>query len=200
MHDSLLQGIHSVSLTVFAAQEKMDRVPAESRQLLDRALEILGDSTDHARRMLSSLRAVSQVRELLPARLEALAAEEAALYPEPPEVSVQASGNIRNLREKVDRDVYLIASEALKNAFRHSQARHINVRVQFETTDFRLTIADDGVGISRQTRESGVEGHFGLAGMRERAERHSGTVKIESPESGGTTVYLSLPGPHSYAA
>ena len=81
MHDSLLQGIHSVSLTVFAAQEKMDRVPSESRQLLDRALEILGDSTDHARRMLSSLRAVSPVLEPLPARLEALAAKEAALYP-----------------------------------------------------------------------------------------------------------------------
>jgi signal transduction histidine kinase/ligand-binding sensor domain-containing protein len=199
MHDSLLQGIHSVSLTVFAAQQKMDHVPSESRQLLDRALEILGDSTDHARRMLSSLRAVSSTREPLPARLEALAEREAALYPEPPHVLVEASGSVRDLLDAIDRDVYLIASEALKNAFRHSQARHITVSVQFETADFQLTIADDGVGISPETRESGLEGHFGLGGMRERAARHSGAVKIECPESGGTRVHLSLPGQRSYA-
>jgi len=100
---------------------------------------------------------------------------------------------LRDLQDAIDRDVYLIASEALKNAFRHSEARHITVFVQFETADFQLTIADDGVGISRETRESGLEGHFGLGGMHERAARHSGAVKIECPESGGTTVHLSLP-------
>jgi signal transduction histidine kinase len=134
----------------------------------------------------------------LDARLEALAAQEAALYPEPPRVSVEVSGNPRNLRDAIDRDVYLIASEALKNAFHHSQARHITVSLQFGA-DFRLKVADDGVGISREIRQTGVEGHFGLGGMRERAERLSGAVTIECPEAGGTAVQLSLPGGSSYA-
>jgi signal transduction histidine kinase len=88
--------------------------------------------------------------------------------------------------------VYLIVSEALKNAFRHAKARNIRISLHFRSGEFQLTIADDGIGIEKNVQERGRDGHFGLRGMRERAERHSGVLTIKSAEGSGTELSLLL--------
>jgi signal transduction histidine kinase len=148
--------------------------------------------------MLSSLRTVSSAREPLAARLQAVAAEETAVNMNAPRVGIEISGAPRELRDRVDEDVFLICSEAIKNAFRHSNARQIAVSIQFGPTELQISIEDDGVGIPPRIRALGLEGHFGLRGMRERAARHAGVLCIDCPEAGGTGVSVSVPADRAY--
>jgi signal transduction histidine kinase/ligand-binding sensor domain-containing protein len=198
MHDTFLQGIQGSALMVHAAAEKLESEPSETRRLLERALQMVQHSTDEARQMLSSLRSVAPTTVSLTTRLQSLAAQEAALYPGAPAVSIKSSGQARELRAPVDEDVYRIASEALKNALRHARARQIQMEVRFEPRKFELLIADDGVGMAPDIQKNGRASHFGLHGMRERAERHSGSLRIKSQTGRGTELLLSLAGKNAY--
>ena len=205
MHDSFLQGIQGSSLMVYAAMEKIEPGSQEARTLLERALRLVEYSTEQARDMLVSLRANGRTNGLtsgpaprsreqtLLSRLQSVAESEAALYPDPPVVSVESTGSDDCLSAPATEDVFLIAAEALRNALRHARAKRVLISLDFGPQDLELTIADDGVGISEEVRERGRDGHFGLRGMRERAERNAGILKIECPEGQGTKLCLSLP-------
>ncbi len=202
MHDSFLQGIQGSAFMVYAAMEKMDEHPSESRILLDRALKIVAESTDEARRMLSSLRATSRASsppaEPFIARLESLVRQELVLHSDPPRVTVEATTPPRELQPDTAEDAYLIAAEALRNALRHSKSQSIQIGVQFSPAEFELIVADDGLGIAAEICERGREGHFGLQGMRERAKRHAGVLTIISGEEQGTQLCLVLPANNAY--
>jgi signal transduction histidine kinase len=91
-------------------------------------------------------------------------------------------------------EIYRIGREALVNAFRHSRAKHIEVEVEYAVSQFRVFVRDDGRGIDSQVLESGREGHWGLPGMRERAEAIGGRLMVWSRAGSGTEIELSLPG------
>ena len=90
-------------------------------------------------------------------------------------------------------EVYRIGREAVVNAFRHARAKHITVEVSYLENQLRLLISDDGCGINAEVLESGREGHWGLSGMRERAERIDARLKVRSRVGSGTEVELSVP-------
>ena len=76
----------------------------------------------------------------------------------------------RDLNPVVREEAYRIAGEALRNAFKHAQARRIIVTIHYEARQLRVTIRDDGKGMDEETmRRQQPPGHFGLPGMRERA-------------------------------
>ncbi|MGH9840816.1 MAG: ATP-binding protein [Blastocatellia bacterium] len=89
--------------------------------------------------------------------------------------------------------MYRIGREALVNAFRHSSAKSIEVEVEYAAQRLRLLVRDDGCGIDPQVLQSGREGHWGLAGMRERAEQIGARLKVRSRALDGTEVELSVP-------
>jgi signal transduction histidine kinase len=82
-------------------------------------------------------------------------------------------------------EVYRIGREALVNAVQHSRAGKIEVELEYAARRFRFSVRDNGCGIDPKVLQSGREGHWGLPGLKERAERMGG----------GTEVELSVPGP-----
>jgi signal transduction histidine kinase len=96
-------------------------------------------------------------------------------------------------------EIYKIAAEALRNAFRHANARQIEVEIRYDNEQFRLRVRDDGKGIAPIVlSDQGSEGHFGLPGMRERATLMGGKLTVCSDVEAGTEVELCVPGGAAY--
>jgi signal transduction histidine kinase len=117
---------------------------------------------------------------------------------ESPVIDLEVEGAPRGLNPVVRDEAYRIAGEALRNAFHHAQARRITVEIQYEKRQLRLRVRDDGNGINVDTMQRQPSGHFGLPGMRERAETVGGRLEVWSKLNSGTQVELSLPGSIAY--
>jgi len=115
------------------------------------------------------------------------------------EFSVQVEGTPRDLRPILRDEVYRIAAEALRNAFRHSHGRQIEVEIHYDERQLRLRVRDDGKGMDPKVfSEDGRAGHFGLHGMRERAKLVGGNLTVWSEIDSGTEVELSIPASNAY--
>lgn len=112
--------------------------------------------------------------------------------------SFSLRGRPRRLRPLAQEELYSIASEALLNAFRHSGAAHIELELRYGRWSFGLRLRDDGVGIPPEVLAAGRRGHWGLAGMRERAACLGARLRIRSTMPGGTELRLSLPAGRAY--
>jgi signal transduction histidine kinase len=108
-------------------------------------------------------------------------------------------GTPRDVHPILRDEIYRIAGEAMRNAFRHAQARRIEVTIWYGEPQFRLRVHDDGRGIAPEVLEKrGRVGHWGLAGMRERAELIGGHLELRSRQGSGTQVELSIPASLAY--
>jgi signal transduction histidine kinase len=95
-------------------------------------------------------------------------------------------------------EVYAIAREAVRNAFRHAQAHDIEVEITYNEGSFRLRVRDDGKGIDPAIAAEGRIGHYGVPGMRERAKRIGGKLDVWTKAGAGAEVELSIPGSIAY--
>ena len=111
-----------------------------------------------------------------------------------PNFHVFNEGLRKPLRPVIQDEVYRIGREALLNAFRHSNAKNISIEVKYRSHSLRVVVRDDGCGIEPQLLEAGRDGHFGLSGMRERAERIGARLRLWSGPRCGTELELSVPG------
>jgi signal transduction histidine kinase len=109
-------------------------------------------------------------------------------------------GGTRDLPPLLRDEVYRIAGEALRNAFRHSGARRIEVEIHYDKRELRVRIRDDGKGIDPQVLSAGGRGgHHGLPGMHERARLVGGKLAVWSQPGSGTEIELSIPAARAYA-
>src|SRR6185369_17407879 len=95
-------------------------------------------------------------------------------------------------------EIYRITREALRNAFNHARARHIEAEITYGDRAFRLRVRDDGEGIPPEMLEEGRPGHYGLPGMRERARQIGGKLEIWNGARAGTEIELSVAGSIAY--
>ena len=196
LHDTLLQGVQGLILRFQSVANKM---PAEeaSRVKLDTALRRADEVITDARNRVQNLRATeapSGLPELLRSR-----ASEAAFDPPIP-IRIVVEGRAREVDPLVSVELSRIVDEALLNAAHHAKASSIEIVLRFGSRDLGLEIRDDGVGFPRTIVEQGHKsGHFGLVGMRERAERVGGDFAIETDPSIGATVAVTLPARIAYA-
>jgi nitrate/nitrite-specific signal transduction histidine kinase len=86
------------------------------------------------------------------------------------------------------------------NAFRHSRANKIEVEVDYSASSLRILVRDNGCGIDPQVLRAGREGHWGLPGMRERAEKVGAKLRVWSRAAAGTAVELTVPGHVAFQA
>lgn len=103
-------------------------------------------------------------------------------------------GAPRVLHPATHDEIYLIGREALANAVRHSGASEIEAELEYAVKSLRILILDNGCGIDHQMLRSGRDGHRGLSGMRERAQRMGAKFRVLSRVGAGTEVELSVAG------
>jgi signal transduction histidine kinase len=199
LHDTLVQSFHAVVLRL---QAVTFLPPAEARQALENVIEDAGHAIVEARDAVQGLRSATVVSGDLPSLIKALGEELiASQSDEPaPAVSVNVEGSPLEIVPLVRDEIYRIAREALRNAFRHAAASRIEVEIRYAPRVLRLRIRDDGKGIDQEVADRGGRtGHFGLAGMRERAELLKGTLAVWSDRGSGAEVELTIPSSVAYA-
>ncbi len=106
---------------------------------------------------------------------------------------VIANNDRRPLRPAIRDEVYRIGREALVNAFRHAKPNTVEVEMEYASRYLRIMVRDDGCGIDPQVLDAGREGHWGLPGMRERAEGIGAILRLRSRIGAGTEVELTVP-------
>jgi signal transduction histidine kinase len=111
---------------------------------------------------------------------------------------VSIEGKPRDLHPVLRDDIYRIVREALRNAFHHAQASNIEAEITYSERLLRLRIRDDGKGIDPKLLDAGRDGHWGLPGMRERAQQIGAQLEMWSELGAGTEVELKIPGPVAY--
>jgi signal transduction histidine kinase len=196
LHDTLLQGVQGL---IWRFQAVADRIPKHEpsrdlmEQALDRADQVLGERRDRVKDLRASGRGVADLPQALAAEGEQLA------LVHPTQFRASVEGAPRDLHPIVREEVWLIAREALCNAFRHAGARHIEAEVSYTEAALHVKIRDDGQGISADVLNvGGRSGHFGLLGMRERAAKIRAHLTIWSKPAAGTEVDLRVPADVAY--
>jgi signal transduction histidine kinase len=107
----------------------------------------------------------------------------------------------RDLHPILRDEVYRIAGESMRNAYRHADAKQIEVEIHYDDRRLRVRVRDDGKGIDpKLLSHDGREGHFGLRGMRERAKLIGGKLTVWSELDSGTELELSIPAGRAYMA
>ncbi len=105
----------------------------------------------------------------------------------------------RDLHPILRDEVYRITGESIRNAFRHADAKQIEVEIHYDDRRLRVRVRDDGKGIDpKLLSDDGREGHFGLRGMRERAKLIGGKLTVWSELDAGTELELSIPAARAY--
>ena len=190
LHDTVLQGIVSAAMQLDAA---VDQLPANSPAMLrlSRVLELMSHVIEEGRNAVRGLRSsISDSDDLGQAfsRIPQDLGIEVTI-----DFQVLVLGSARKLHPLIRDEVYHIGRELLVNAFRHSRASCIEVELEYAPKRFRIVVRDDGCGIDPQVLHAGREGHWGLPGMRERAERIGARLSVWSRAAAGTEVALSVP-------
>ena len=111
----------------------------------------------------------------------------------PVKVHVAVEGSSRKLPEEMEQHLLRIAQEAVTNTVKHAHAREVWIRLNMDNGKLRMRVADDGEGFEQTDAFSDVGGHFGLLGMRERAERLGGDLQLRSEPGAGTEVEVTVP-------
>ena len=200
LHDTLLQSAHGVLLRFQTVSQLLPDRPMEAKEKLDNAIDQTADFITEARDEVQGLRDSTVQSNDLALAISTLGQELGTDSVNRPALAVAVEGEARNLHPILRDEIYKIAAEALRNAFRHSQARQIEVEIRYDNDQFRLRVRDDGKGVAPATLSSqGSEGHFGLPGMRERASLIGGKLVVWSEVDTGTEVELRLPAGTAYA-
>ena len=194
LHDTLLQSFQALMLRL---QVVDDLLPGgEAKDELDQTLERADEAIAEARTAVYDLRQSATITNDLAAAMKSLAAELATEDSAPFRLEVE--GEARHLHPIIRDEIYRMAREALRNAFSHAQARHIETEITYGERTLRIRIRDDGKGIPPEVLESGRRGHYGICGMRERVRQIGGKLEIWSSEGAGTEIEMTIAGAIAY--
>ena len=202
LHDTLLQSFHGLLFRFQAAANSLPERPAEAKQALDNAIDRAAKAITEGRDAIQDLRASALVTNDLAVAITTLGDELAAsgANGNGTVVDVAVQGTPRDLHPILRDDIYRISGEALRNAFRHAHAHRIEVQITYDDRQFRLQVRDDGRGIEPAVLADDRRGHFGLPGMRERAELVGGHLDVWSEVGVGTEIDLTILAAKAYAA
>ncbi len=193
LHDTLAQGVAGVGLQIQTALRMLDEQPQSVREHLRRAHAMARSSLAEVRRSIWVLRAqTSRGPDDLAATLARSLGQ--LTNGRGPQVRLEVAGTPRPLPMTVERNLLLIAHEAVSNAARHAEAACVRVTLDFEKGGLVLGVRDDGRGfdVDEHLAASGTE-HFGLIGIIERARVLGGSLRVASRPGEGTEVVCRLP-------
>lgn len=196
LHDTLLQSLHGLMFEFQAVRNMFHRRPEEALEALDGAITGTERAITESQVAIEGLRdakvAESDLAQLLRATGEELLESRSADH-DAPTFGLTVEGERRTLVPTIRDEVYRIAREVLRNAFRHAHARRIEAEILYDEHQFRLRVRDDGKGMDPQVLEKGGRaGHWGLPGVRERAQQMGAKLDLWGEAGTGTEVQLTV--------
>jgi ligand-binding sensor domain-containing protein/signal transduction histidine kinase len=202
LHDTLLQSLHGLMFRFQAARNMLPQRPEEAMGALDGAITRTEQAIAESRDAIKDLRSESSARTDLGELLTEIGTELAVSRDangDSPTFSVTVEGERRTISPMVQEEVCQIAREVLRNAFRHAKAHQIEVEIRYDRRVLRLRFRDDGAGIdSKILKEGGRPGHWGLPGIRERAQHIRARLDFWSEAGAGTEIQLTIPAVAAY--
>jgi signal transduction histidine kinase len=191
LHDTLLQGFTGIGLKMEALckilppdligpKERMQKILKQSDEYIDEARrsiwQLRSSSLETAGHFSEALRKVSQ-----------RALEGTAIR-----LQFATIGDRREPGLEVEDNLMRICEEAITNAVKHANPGSVSVTVECDTTDLRLRVLDNGCGFEPDKLDGPKDGHFGLAGLRERTKAIGGNLSINSSPGKGTEILVTI--------
>jgi signal transduction histidine kinase len=196
LHDTLLQGFQSIIFRLDTIWKKEPHDPSAEElftETLARADAVLGEGRAKVR-LLRREGDACILSEAIRSCIQELDVPETVRW------QIEILGREEALPPIVCEEMCAIAKESVVNALRHAHATSIACTLQYTNKCLKFECRDNGVGIPNGVLAEGNRtGHYGLVGMRERAEKIKGVFKIELAEIGGATVRVIVPGRIAFA-
>jgi len=197
LHDTLLQSFHGLMFRFQAARNMLPRNPENAMRTLDEAISSTRNAITESRDAIHDLRSKPITDGDLVRLLETDGEELAAVLGADqnlPAFRIIVEGERQRISPALHDEVHRIAREVMRNAFRHSGAKKIEVEIRYDKNRLRLRVRDDGSGLDPKVLESSRRpGHWGLAGIRERAQQIGAQLIIWSEAGAGTEIELTVP-------
>lgn len=185
LHDTLLQGVQGLILRFGAIAESAPYNDAQRdnmQQALMLAESVVTEGRDRVRDLRKQSDDVSRLEECLVEAGTILSLSSKSRF------QWETQGRKVILHPLITDELFMIGREALQNAFQHAEAANIMLRLVYTNRDLAMTIKDDGKGMPHGEQAAGKEGHWGLAGMRERTARIGGRITLGNAAGGGCAV------------
>lgn len=192
LHDQTIQDLIALDQRIQMLGMRLKSAGSIEPEQVEDLHRAANEAIQEVRRLSRALRPIYlEDLGLVPA-LEMLARETQTALAIP--VGFQARGVPQRLPSEAELTVYRIVQEALSNVGRHAQARHAWVEVEYQPEALTAQVRDDGVGFQppERTSDLALQGHYGILGMYERAERVGARLSIASSPGEGTRVSLHL--------
>jgi signal transduction histidine kinase len=204
LHDTLLQSFQGLMLRFQTVDEMLPARPMDAKTALEGALDRADQAISEGRDAITDIRASTlashDLEKSISALMTNLSEELAAGDGSSVTFRVLVEGEPRAVRPTLQDEIYRIARESLRNAFRHAQAGHIETEITYGES-LRLRFRDDGKGMDPSVVEhGGRSGHWGLPGIHERAKQIGAELTVWSELGAGTEVELTIPGSIAYEA
>jgi two-component sensor histidine kinase len=190
-HDTLEQQLGAVLLQMQAARSRLDSSPDFVRRVLHLVESMLRHTQSEARHSVWDLRARALENGTLGTALATTV--NYVRNGSGVEVKVAITGDPRPLPGRIENHLLRIGQEATANAIKHGAAANVGIELNYQTAAVRLIVEDDGKGFTTDVAASGEAGHFGLLGMRERAEKIGGRFNVASAPGNGTRIEVAVP-------
>jgi signal transduction histidine kinase len=197
IHDETIQGLGALRLKLANARDLDEQ--ASLSAAVEAVLEGLGDEIDGLRHLITELRPAALDDLGLVAALEALARRAQAIdgLEVQTEIDLGPEPEQHRLDPELESTIYRVVQEALTNVSRHAQATQATISISERDGLVRASVTDDGQGLPEADRlgprGDGLEGGFGMSGMRERAELVGGELELVPAPGKGTTMRLTVP-------
>ncbi len=191
MHDTVIQGCASVSALIEALSSLLKGQDRPVQNLIEHARTQLRTTVNEARDEVWNLRRNTAAENSFASALETMAEQIGKEYNIP--VSCELAGKQFALNQLATHELLMIAREALYNAVLHGKPARIDVRVTFGRSDLTMEVRDDGGGFDPELVQPNHNHHYGLVGMRERAQSVGGRFRLHSALGKGTEVQIQIP-------
>jgi signal transduction histidine kinase len=196
MHDSLAKTVEGLSMMASALPARCERDPTSAAALARQLSADARQAAVEARALMTDLRPTADPRlslvQVINTRVEEFAQGSGVTTRF---VCPDGASDAAEPPPEAHHEILRILGEALRNAERHGGARNVTVTLQVDRSTWSLSIADDGSGLREppNLKHLQADGHFGLAGMDERARSIGGDLQITPNPAGGTIVAVSVP-------
>lgn len=191
IHDTITQGLSSVTMLLRAADAQLETDPAKAREHIGLALRTTSENLEEARRFVRALTSPALDDAGIDAALGGVCrrlAEETGI-----DARFTVKGEPRPLDAEAQLALFRVAQSAIGNVRRHAHARRVDVTITFLEDAVNLDVVDDGVGFDPDAPAPAVGGGFGLKAMAARLRAMGGALAVESRPGAGAAVAASLP-------